>query len=64
MVVGEGLSYSEVAKMMGMGKSTLHNYVKRAKEKIATAASVLPYELHIKVRRIFLREVKWDDAMR
>ena len=35
MIVGEGLSYSEVAKMMGVCKSTVQTYVERAKAKIS-----------------------------
>lgn len=34
MVVGEGLSYREVAEMMGVRRSTVQCYVERAREKI------------------------------
>jgi RNA polymerase sigma-70 factor (ECF subfamily) len=34
MVVGEGLSYREVAEMMGVKRSTVQCYVERAREKI------------------------------
>lgn len=35
MVVGEGLSYGETAKYMGVSKATVQEYVRRAKEKIS-----------------------------
>lgn len=40
MVVGEGLSYGETAKYMGVKKATVQEYVRRAKEKI-TARRVI-----------------------
>jgi len=40
MVVGEGLSYGEVAKMMGVKRATVQSYVKRAKVKISKRRAI------------------------
>lgn len=36
MVVGEGLSYSETARMLGVSKRTVQTHVKRTREKIVS----------------------------
>lgn len=41
MIVGEGLSYAEVAQMMRVGKSTVQSYVERAKAKISERRKIL-----------------------